>query len=413
MRVLVVAIALLAAASSAPAQSCETAGLKLPKGFCATVFADSLRGARHMAVAPNGDVFVAIRNGRNARGGIVALRDTTRDGKADMQVKFGDNGGIGIALRGTSLYFGTDDAVLRYTLPSGNLLAHTTPDTIARDLPGQGGHAGKTLALGRGNELFVNVGSLSNSCQVQNRQTGSPGVDPCTELATRAGIWRFDAGKRNQAQRDGERYATGLRNVVALTTDASGALFGLQQGRDQLFQNWGQYFNERQGAELPAEILVRIEKGSDYGWPYCYYDNDAHMHVLAPEYGGDGKAVGRCARIKSPLAAYPAHWAPISVLFYSGNHFPARYRSGAFIAFHGSWNRAPLPQAGNNVVFQPMKNGVPSGEFEVFAEGFAPPGGPPQQGPHRATGLAVAPDGALYISDDTGGRIWRITYRGE
>jgi glucose/arabinose dehydrogenase len=366
-----------------------------------------------MVVASNGDVFVAIRNSRAARGGVVALRDTTRDGKADMRVKFDENGGIGIALRGTNLYFATDDAVLRYTLPTGNVLAHTNPDTVVRGLPGAGGHVGKTLALGRGSDLFVNIGSLTNSCQAQNRQAGSPGVDPCTELETRAGIWRFDASRKNQTQADGEHFATGLRNVVALTADASGAVFGLQHGRDQLFQNWGQYFTAEQGAEQPAEIFVRIQKGNDYGWPYCYFDREAGMHLLAPEYGGDGRSAGRCSRIKSPLAAYPAHWAPNGLVFYSASQFPAHYRGGAFIAFHGSWNRAPLPPGGNKVVFQPMKNGAPAGDFEVFADGFAPAGGPPQAGPHRATGLVVAPDGALYISDDTGGRIWRVTYRGE
>jgi glucose/arabinose dehydrogenase len=403
-------------ASSASAQAqcdADNGGLKLPSGFCAVVFADGITGARHLVVAPSGEVFVAVRNARGGtRGGVVALRDTTGDGKADVQVKFGDNGGTGIALRGTDLYFATDDAVLRYTLPAGNVLAHTTPDTVVRGLPAMGGHVAKSIALGSGDDLFVNIGSRTNSCQSQDRQTGSAGQDPCPELNSRAGIWRFSATGRNQTQSDGKRFATGLRNVVAIATGPAGELNGVQHGRDQLFQNWGQKFTAEQSAENPAEILVRIVEGDDYGWPYCYYDGAQKSHVLAPEYGGDGREQGRCANVKQPLAAYPAHWAPNGLALYDAAQFPPPYRGGAFIAFHGSWNRGPLPQAGNNVVFQRMTNGTPAGDFEVFAEGFAPPGTPPRTAPHRAMAVAVGPDGSLYVSDDAGGRIWRIMARG-
>ena len=369
--------------------------------------------ARHIVIAPNGDIFVATANTRRggALGGVVALRDTTGDGKADMRVKFGANGGSGIALRGGYLYFATNDAVLRYTLPDGNLLTHTNPDTIVRELPAAPGHSAKTIALGRGNDLFVNIGSGTNSCQVTDRREEVPGHEPCTELATRAGIWRFDANRRGQTQRDGRRYATGLRNTMALTFN--GALFGLQHGRDQLAQNWGKYFSVAENAEKPAEIFVRIQAGDDYGWPYCFYDREQRQHVLAPEYGGDGKAQGRCASVKQPLTSFPGHWAPNGVAIYGGRQFPERYRGGAFIAFHGSWNRAPLPQAGYNVVFQPLKDGAPAGQFEVFADGFRAPSANTSSVTRRPVGVAVGPDGSLYISDDASGRIWRISYRGQ
>lgn len=404
-------VALMALSALLTQTPCETAGLELPKGFCATVFAEGVAGARHLVVAPNGDVFVATRNARNGeKGGIVVLRDTTKDGQADVRAKFGTNGGTGIALRGTHLYFATDDAVLRYRLPAGNLIAATNVDTIVRDLPAQGGHTAKSIALGRGNDLFVNVGSLSNSCQVENRTASSPGRDPCTELDTRAGIWRFSASKKNQRQRDGARFATGLRNVVAITVGPDGAPYGAQHGRDQLGEHWS--FSPEANAAKPAEILVRMEAGDDYGWPYCYYDRDLDKHVLAPEYGGDGTEAGRCAAIKNPVAAYPGHWAPNGIVFYDGQQFPGKYRGGLFIAFHGSWNRAPLPQAGFNVVFQPMQNGAASGDYEIFADGFRP-AGEQGRGSNRPTGVAAAPDGALFVSDDAGGRIWRITYVGE
>lgn len=405
-------VALMALSALLTQTPCETAGLKLPPGFCATVFAEGVTGARHLAIAPNGDVFVATRNARNGpKGGIVALRDTTGDGRADMRVNFGANGGTGIALRGTHLFLATDDAVLRYRLPRGNLLASTKVDTIVRNLPAQGGHTAKSIALGRGNDLFVNIGSLSNSCQVENRTAKSPGQDPCTELDTRAGIWRFNANKKNQAQKDGRRFATGLRNVVAITVGADGMPYGAQHGRDQLGEHWN--FSAEANAEKPAEILVRMEAGDDYGWPYCYYDLEMGKHVLAPEYGGDGTEPGRCADIKAPLAAYPGHWGPNGIAFYEAVQFPQKYRGGVFIAFHGSWNRAPLSQAGFNVVFQPMRDGVLAGAFEIFADGFRRTTTEQGRASNRPTGVAVAPDGALFISDDTGGKIWRVTYAGD
>ena len=396
-----------------PSCAPNNAGLTLPTGFCATIFADSVTGARHIIVAPNGDVFVAARNARGGvRGGVVALRDTTRDGVADMRVKFGDNGGSGIFLRGTNLWFATDDAVLRYTLPQGNLLAHTDVDTIVRELP-TGGHSAKTIAVGRDNDLYVNIGSQSNACQVANRQAGSKGHDPCTELDTRAGIWRFNATQKNQRQTKDARFATGLRNVVAIHFASDGRLYGAQHGRDNLSSNWGENFNDQQNAEKPAEILVRIGSGDDYGWPYCYYDQDLKTHVLAPEYGGNGRSVtDRCDDADAPLAAFPGHWAPNGLTIYSGQQFPQKYRNGFFIAFHGSWNRAPLPQAGYNVAFVPMRDGK-AGTYEVFADGFAgTKEGLPGSAQHRPTGITVAPDGSLYVTDDVGGRIYRIFYRG-
>jgi glucose/arabinose dehydrogenase len=341
-----------------PTCDVDNGGITLPQGFCALVVADSLGAARHLAVAPNGDLFVAIRNTREAKGAIVALRDTTGDGRMDVRDRFGDNGGSGIAFRDGDLFFGTDDAVLRYSIPRASLRPTGTADTVVSQLPMGRSHNAKTIAL-RGNDLFVNIGSPSNSCQVQDRQPQSPGQDPCPELETRAGIWRFDASRTRQTQRDGERWATGIRNAVAITIDPSnGALWVAQHGRDNLVQNWPAHFDTTESAELPAEELLRVERGDDFGWPYCFYDGFAKRKVLAPEYGGDGRQVGRCANIKRPAAAMPAHWAPNGLRFYDGRQFPARFLGGAFIAFHGSWNRAPRPQGGYNVVFVPFAKGA-------------------------------------------------------
>ncbi len=384
----------------------DNGGITLPAGFCATVFADDVGAARHLAVAPNGDVFVAIGGGDEA--GVLALRDTTGDGHADVRVRWPQSGGTGIALRDGYLYFAANDAVLRYPRASGSLQPSGPPDTIVGGLPARPGHSAKSIAL-LGDTLFVNIGSPSNSCQREDRSNGSPGLDPCPQLDTRAGIWRFALDRTGQTQADGTRFATGIRNAVGLAVDPrSGTLYATQHGRDQLFQNWGDRYTAEQGAELPAEELLRVHAGDDFGWPYCYYDQNQSKLVLAPEYGGDGQEVGRCATRKAPIAAFPGHWAPDGLLVYTGRLFPERFRGGAFIAFHGSWNRAPLAQAGYKVVFVPMSDGAASGDFTVFADGFAGGRLSPRDAAHRPTGLAQGPDGALYISDDQGGRIWRV-----
>lgn len=165
---------------------------------------------------------------------------------------------------------------------------------------------------------------------------------------------------------------------------------------------------------MPAEELVELKLGADYGWPYCYYDGFLGALVLAPEYGGDGGGkIGVCAQKQGPLAAFPAHWAPNGLAVYRGRAFPAAYDGGLFVAFHGSWNRAPFPQGGYNIVFQPMANGAKKGDFVVFADGFAGDAKDPGGAAHRPSGVAIGPDGALYVSDDVGGRVWRVTFHGD
>jgi glucose/arabinose dehydrogenase len=156
--------------------------------------------------------------------------------------------------------------------------------------------------------------------------------------------------------------------------------------------------------------MVEVKEGADYGWPTCYYDGQLTSLVLAPEYGGVGKTVGDCASKTPPVAAFPAHWAPNDVVIYNAQQFPEGWWGGAFIAFHGSWNRAPGPQGGYNVVYQPLAQGKASGDYVIFADGFAGAEKAPGRAEHRPAGLAVGPDGALYISDDVKGRIWRVTH---
>ncbi len=412
---LVAPLAVTDLAAQYPECAAANAGLTLPDGFCALVVADGVGRARHLTVAANGDVFVALgrTRGGDGGGGVLALRDTTGDGVADVQVRFSSGPGDDVQFRNGYLYYATNDRIVRFPWREGALEPSEAPETIASGLPATHGHRAKSIAFGSNGSLYVNVGSPSNACMEQSRTAGSPGKDPCDELDTRAGIWRFDADRAGQQQEDGVRFATGLRNTVALATRSQdGLLYGVMHGRDQLSEFWPQRFTQAQRAEKPAEEFVRIARGDDFGWPYCYYDPEDDRKVLGPEYGGDGQTIGRCAEKKDPLIGFPAHWAPNGLLFYSGDHFPERYRGGAFIAFHGSWNRAPLPQAGYNLVFVPFDGGEPTGDWEVFADGFAGGNLDPGDAAHRPVDVAEGPDGSLYVSDDRGGRIYRILYRG-
>ena len=145
-----------------------------------------------------------------------------------------------------------------------------------------------------------------------------------------------------------------------------------------------------------------ISQGDDFGWPYCFYSTEVKSLVLAPEYGGDGRKIGRCAGKKEPIMVFPGHWAPLALAFSTGSGMPGPYADGVFVAFHGSWNRAPLPQAGYRVVFAPFADGQPTGSYTTFAAGTE------SDTWLRASGVAVAPDGAVYISADNRGTIWKV-----
>ena len=385
----------------------DNVGLTLQPGFCALLVAESIGPARHLVVLENGDVLVAVGG---AQGGVRVLRDTTGDGKADVVQSFGVGGGTGIAFAGEYLYFATNDAVVRWHWQIGALQPSAAADTVVSGLTNRRQHAAKSIVVGSDGQLYVNIGAPSNSCQKVDRTPESAGQDPCPLLDIAGGIWRFDPRRGGQTQSDGQRFATGLRNAVALAVDpGTGSVFAAQHGRDQLAANWPKLYNDAQSAELPAEVVFRLEAGGDYGWPYCYYDWRLRKNVLQPEYGGDGKTAGRCETIPRPVVAFPGHWAPDGMVFYNNRTFPLKYRGGLFIAFHGSWNRAPLPQAGYKVVFVPIARGVATGAAEVFADGFAGPEVTPAGARYRPTGVAVGPDGSLYVTSDQGaGAVFRI-----
>ena len=395
-------LALLSGLPAHPACDPDNGGLTLPDGFCATVVASKVGAVRQLAVAPNGDLYAAVANG--ATGGVLAVRDGNGDGKPDQRASFGPSGANDVEVRDGYLYVALNDRILRYLLSPSQLEPSGKPETIVSDLPDNGNHKAKSLAFGRGDTMYVSIGSATNSCQQSDRRPRSPGKDPCQEVERRAGIWQFSASRPGQRFEDGRRFATGLRNALALKIQpGTGTLYAAVHGRDQLSDNWG--FSDEMNANNPAEELVQAGRGDDFGWPYCFYSNDQKKKVLAPEYGGDGQKVGRCSSAKNPAMAFPGHWAPLALAFYEGDRFGPKYKGGLFAAFHGSWNRAPLPQAGYRVVFIPFANQRPSGEYSTFAVAQA---GPTDL---RPSGLAVGPDGSLYISADQNQKIWKVTRR--
>lgn len=401
------------AASEDSLQVGDNAGLILPEGFSAMVVADNIGKARHISVHKNGDIYVMLSELKNGKG-IVALRDTTDDGKADVMEYFGDYTGTGIGFYNDHLYFSSDTAVLRYPLQNDQLIPEGHPEVMIEGFISQTQHASKPFTFDEQGNIYVTVGAPANACQEEMRTPGSPGQDPCPLLELYGGIWQFKADQPNQDQKaDGHRYATGIRNAVAIQwNNSTGLLYALQHGRDQLHQLFPDLYTEEQSADLPAEEFLLIRDGSDFGWPYCYYDGNQNKKVLAPEYGGDGSEVGRCEETEDPIMAFPAHYAPNDLVFYNGEVFPNNYINGAFIAFHGSWNRAPLEQEGYNVAFVPFEGEQPAGDWEVFADGFAGTDTieSPGDAVYRPMGLAIGPEGALYVSDSKKGRIWRITY---
>jgi glucose/arabinose dehydrogenase len=402
---------------STPACDPGNGGLTLPPGFCALVIAENLGYARNLAVAPNGDVFVSVRNVPAPKGQppgpgfIVALRDTNGDGKMDMREKFGDRGGTGIALRNGYLYLATTTSVERFKLNPGELKPSGPAEVVVGGFPNQRGHAEKDIAFDDKGNIYVSVGLPSNACAEPDREKGAKGLDPCPQLEQHGGIWKFSADTPGQTYSTKNRYAAGMRQPVAITWH-NGHLYAAMNSRDSLDTLYPEYFTAEDNQERPLEPLLQVDEGDVFGWPYCFFDGKTNKMILAPEYGGDGKTIGRCSQFEAPVSAFPAHYAPVDLMFYTGTMLPARYRGGAFMVSHGSWNRAPAPMAGYNVMFQAFAKGKPEGKPEVAIDGFKgkEPLMSPAEAVARPNGIAQRPDGSLYITESVTGKTWRVIY---
>lgn len=401
----------------------DQGGLIVPEGFEVLVVSDSVGAARHMAVSEQGDIYVKLRGAKPK--GIVALRDVNNDGKADTVKYFGDyedKGNYGTAMRIHKgyLYFTTAGELIRVKLTPDQLIPAGPYEVIVRDDYKNDKHGyehiAKPIAFDEQGHVYVPFGSPGDVCQIQNRIPGEPGEYPCSQLEEHGGIWQFDESKPEQTIRDGKHYATGIRSIVAMDWNKQDqTLYVGIHGRDNLHATWPALFSSWQSAIFPSEEFMRVKEGTNGGWPYYYFDQEKKKRVLNPEYGGDGNKEGDGSKFTQPLIGFPAHWAPNDLFFYTGNQFPEHYRNGAFIAFHGSTNRAPYPQAGYFIGFIPFENGEPTGQWEVFANGFAgiDPVVNVSDAIYRPMAIAMGPDGSLYFSETEKGKIWRVMFKGD
>ena len=415
MKKTMLAAALLCGAVPAFAQQPD--GLILPKGFHATVVADNLGPIRHMALRGH-DIYVSTRHGaKDPSVGIIALRlapDHTVLQKANFGVNTVDQG-TGIKIWKGSLYAASGTQIHRFTLD--DMLVPTKSEVIVDGIT-QSNHP---LAFDGKGSLYVSIdggGGVNNCPDPKNPKDAKPvGLKPCPLLDFRGGIWRFDEARPGQKLADGEHFATGIRNSSAMDWRQGDGLYLTNHGRDGTFKGWPDLLTQADDDAIPDEMF-KVTKGTDMGWPYTYWDGVKKVRLSAPEYGGDGKTPVTDAKYAKPVVAFhQLRPATLDMTFYNGTQFPRSYRGGAFLAMHGG--NDPIPVAGGrkgyNVMFVPFVNGRP-GTPVAFAEGFAGP--TPEhkhikQATYRPVGVAVAPDGALFVADSKKGRIWRISYTGK
>ena len=402
------------ALAAMPAFAAEPDGLILPPGFHASVVAEGLgEMTRHMAFRDASHLYVSTERQTKdaANAGIIALH-LDKNHHADRSAHFSSiDNGTAIAVYKGALYAAAPDKLYRFALEGDALVPTSQPETVIDGVPGRA-----AIAFDDKNNLFVAVGGGGNVCAPPGtpRTAKSVGPRPCPDLETRGGVWRFDADKSGQAWTQGEHYATGIRDTNALAF-AHGTLVTVMYGRDAAEKAYPEILSAEDGAHV-ADEMFKVEKGTDMGWPYTHYDSARKIRLEAPEYGGDNKTPVTDSRYAVPIAAFPAHVAPMDATFYEARQFPARYRGGVFIAFHGAGGGDPNGHDdGYNVMFVPMDKSGKAGVPQVFADGFAGPARDDKNGKrahYRPVGVTVGPDGALYVSDSQKGRIWRIAYGG-
>ncbi len=337
------------------------ARLHLPPGFQLNVFSTGLHAPRFITFSPDGTLFVA----ESGTGSILALPDAGHSGKASEKkvIVSGLNDPTSLVFYQNALYVGEQTHISRFTL--GPHFEVTSRKVVIPNLP-EGGHSTRTVLIGPDGKIYVSIGSTCNVCLE---------TDP-----HRAAVWIY-----NLDGSGGRLYARGLRNAVGMAINPwNSQIWVTNNGRDYM------------GDNVPPETVYALQDGGNYGWPRCHAGD-----LLDPEYGHPGA----CKGIVAPLMNLQAHSAPLGLAFYNAGQFPSQYH-GLFIAFHGSWNRS-IP-TGYKVVFVPLTiHGQVVGPVQDFATGWLLN---TNEALGRPVGLAIGPDGTLYVSDDKGGVIYRITY---
>jgi glucose/arabinose dehydrogenase len=353
-----------AAPADLPSLGAPEKPIVLPPGFAISVYARGLQNPRMLAIGPDGQLYAAERGADR----IVRLPDLDGDGRADgiQSVAADLSAPSSLAFHPDgSLYVGETPRILRLSQPDAQGVFQQR-QVVIRGLPVEGHNTRTVLISPDGKYLYVSVGSSCNVCLEE---------DP-----RRAAILRFNADGSGE-----EIYASGLRNAVGITFHPStGELWATNNGRDML------------GDDLPPETINRVSQGDDFGWPRCHAGR-----IVDPEFGG---AQG-CQGVTAPSVEMQAHSAPLGLAFYTGDQFPAEYQGDLFVAFHGSWNRSQ--PTGYKVVRIPFDSGKP-GPVQDFAVGWLVDGA----AWGRPVDLITAPDGSLFVSDDSGGIIYKIFYTG-
>lgn len=346
--------------------------LRAPEGFRVELFAENLINPRMLAVSRAGKLHAT----RRSVGDVVHIEDTDQDGRADAVRTVASRPGMhGIAFDDDKVFLATVNDV--YTAGVEEDGSFGPLQRIINDLPDGGQHPNRTLGIGPDGMLYISVGSTCNACAETN---------PESATILRA---KPDGSTRSI-------FARGLRNTIGFDWEpTTGDLYGLDHGIDWL------------GDTEQVEELNLIRQGLQYGWPYIYGDDQPNPQDNSPE----GVSLEDWARASEvPVLGYTAHSAPMQAVFYNGNAFPSDYRGDMFVAMRGSWNRRP--PAGYEVVRVNFENGRPIG-FEKFLEGFltrADDGSYSYLG--RLAGIAVGPDGSMFVADDSNGRIYRVRYQG-
>ena len=353
--------------------------LALPEGFSISVFAEGFMRPRMMAQGPDGRVYVTLE----ATNEVAILNDSDGDGVSDEQTIQGDFGDVnllhGIEIEGDTIYLASEKQVWRGTLGESGMIEGLT--TIADDLPDGDQHGHRTMALGPDGMLYVNLGSSCNAC-----------TETVQENATIIRMSPEDGSGR-------EIFASGLRNAEGFDWHpVTDEMWGTDHGID-----W-------RGDDTPPEEINRLAQGSDYGWPYCYGEQQANIAIPYPPPQGFDTLEQYCEVATVATAeTYQAHSAPINLKFYEGDMFPDEYQGDAFVTMRGSWNR--FPAVGYKVVRLDFGENGELNAVDDFVSSWLIEDGMAQFG--RVAGLLVMDDGSLLISEDTNGVIYRVTYKGD